>query len=48
MLDGCRNLLPSMPWLGDEFLGVPTSLLVHKPGVAHPHEHVEVAKHLEE
>lgn len=48
MLDGCRDLLPSMARLGGEFLRVPASLLVHKPSVARPHKHAEVAKHLEE
>lgn len=47
-LDGRGDVLPSRSWLGREFLRVPTGLLVHKPGVARPHKHVEVAKHLEE
>lgn len=48
MLDGCRDLLPPRSGLRGELLGVPASLLVHEPGIARPHEHVEVAKHLEE
>lgn len=46
MLDGCRDLLPSRSGLRGEFPGVPTGLLVHKPEVARPYKHVEVAKHL--
>lgn len=45
-LDGCRDLLPSRSRLRGDFLRVPTGLLVHKPGVACPNKHVEVAKHL--
>lgn len=48
MLDGRRDLLPSRSALRREFLGVPTGLLVHKPCVARPQKHVDVAKHLEE
>lgn len=47
VLDGCRDLLPSRTGLRGEFLGVPAGLLVHKPGVARPYKHVEVAKHLD-
>ena len=47
MLDGRWDLLPSGSGLRGELLGVPARLLVHKPGVPSPHEHVEVAKHLE-
>lgn len=48
LLDGRRDLLPSRSGWGGEFLRVPAGLLVHKPGIACPHKHVEVAKHLEE
>lgn len=47
-LDGCRDLLPSRSGLGGELPGVPAGLLVHKPGVSSPNQHVEEAKHLEE
>lgn len=47
-LDGCRDLLSSGSGLGGEFLGVPAGLLVHKPGIYSPNEHVEEAEHLEE
>lgn len=47
-LDRCRGLLSSGSGLGREFLGVPAGLLVHKPGISSPNEHVEEAKDLEE
>lgn len=47
-LDWRWDLLSSRYWLGGEFLGVPTGLLVHKPGISRPNEHVEEAKHLTE
>lgn len=47
-LDGRRDRLSSRSGLGGEFLGVPAGLLVHKPGISSPNEHVEEAEHLEE
>lgn len=47
-LDGCWDLLSSGSGLGGEFLRVPAGLLVHKPGISSPNEHVEEAEHLEE
>lgn len=43
-----RDLLSSGSGLGGEFPGVPAGLLVHKPGVSGPDEHVEEAEHLAE
>lgn len=42
-----RDLLSSGSRVGGEFPGVPAGLLVHKPGVSGPDEHVEEAEHLE-
>lgn len=46
VLNGRRDLLPSGSGLGGEFAGVPARLLVHKPGVSGPDQHVEEAEHL--
>lgn len=45
LLDGSGDVLASRSRLRRDFLRVPACLLVHKPGVASPHEHVQVAKH---
>lgn len=51
VLDSSRDLLSTpgpSPLLGSVLLRMPAGLLVHKPGVARPHDKIQVPKHLEE
>lgn len=51
MLDSSRDVLSTpgtSPVLGSVLLRVAAGLLVHNPGVASPHDQIQVPKHLEE